>query len=84
MKIIFSWLFYKKVNSKPKCEGCEGNVFENNGKLSTLLLCFQTCFDWFYKGQCDLEADTQSQMFTGKVLKLDPSRLSMRGMKNGG
>lgn len=48
-----------------------------------LIFFLQACFDWFYKGQCDLEIDTQSQMFTGKVLKLDPSRLSMRGMKNG-
>lgn len=39
----------------------------------------QTCFDWFFKGQCDLEPDTQSQMFTGKVLKLDPSKLTMKG-----
>ncbi|KAJ7330594.1 Ubiquitin carboxyl-terminal hydrolase 24 [Desmophyllum pertusum] len=39
----------------------------------------ETCFDWFYNGQCDLEADTLSQMFTGKVLKLDPSRLTMKG-----
>lgn len=39
----------------------------------------ETCFDWFFKGQCDLEPDTQSQMFTGKVLKLDPSKLTMKG-----
>ena len=85
-----SWLLYKKLLPNPEsdqcgslCEGCEGIMFVNNSKLSALLLFVQTCFDWFYKGQCDLEADTQSQMFTGKVLKLDPSRLTMRGMKNG-
>lgn len=39
----------------------------------------ETCFDWFNKGQRDLEADTQAQMFTSKVLKLEPSRLTMKG-----
>ena len=44
-----------------------------------LVLFFQTCFDWFYKGQDDLDSETQSQMFTSKVLKLEPNRLTMKG-----
>ena len=43
------------------------------------MLFFQTCFDWFYKGQDDLDSETQSQMFTSKVLKLEPNRLTMKG-----
>lgn len=39
----------------------------------------ETCFDWFRKGQLDLEPDTQSQMFANKVLKLEPGRLTMKG-----
>ena len=42
-------------------------------------LSLKTCFDWFKKGQLDLEPDTQSQMFANKVLKLEPGRLTMKG-----
>ena len=42
-------------------------------------LSLKTCFDWFRKGQLDLEPDTQSQMFANKVLKLEPGRLTMKG-----
>ncbi|XP_070563005.1 ubiquitin carboxyl-terminal hydrolase 24-like isoform X2 [Ptychodera flava] len=39
----------------------------------------ETCFDWFTKGLCDLEAETQQQLFTQKLLKFDPAKLSLRG-----
>ncbi|XP_077980970.1 ubiquitin carboxyl-terminal hydrolase 24-like [Glandiceps talaboti] len=39
----------------------------------------ETCVDWFTKGLCDLEAETQQQMFSQKLLKLDPAKLTMRG-----
>ena len=40
---------------------------------------FQTCFEWFTKGLPDLEMDTQRNLFTKELLKLDPVKLSEKG-----
>nr|XP_023674608.1 ubiquitin carboxyl-terminal hydrolase 24 isoform X1 [Paramormyrops kingsleyae] len=39
----------------------------------------EMCFDWFTKGQHDLESDVQQQLFKEKILKLDPYDISMNG-----
>ncbi|XP_033116308.1 ubiquitin carboxyl-terminal hydrolase 24-like [Anneissia japonica] len=36
----------------------------------------ETCFNWFKSGLNDLEAETQQQLFTQKLLKQDPASLS--------
>ncbi|EDO44319.1 predicted protein, partial [Nematostella vectensis] len=41
----------------------------------------ETCFEWFTKQLCDMEAETQSQILTTKILKMDPSKLSMKGFQ---
>lgn len=42
----------------------------------------QMCFEWFTKGQHDLESDVQQQLFKEKILKLEPYEITMNGEKN--
>lgn len=44
-----------------------------------LCLCVQMCFEWFTKGQHDLESDVQQQLFKEKILKLEPYEITMNG-----
>lgn len=37
------------------------------------------CFEWFTKGQHDLESDVQQQLFKDKILKLEPYEITMNG-----
>ena len=37
------------------------------------------CFEWFTKGQHDLESDIQQQLFKEKILKLEPYEITMNG-----
>lgn len=37
------------------------------------------CFEWFTKGQHDLESDVQQQLFKEKILKLEPYEITMNG-----
>lgn len=39
----------------------------------------QMCFEWFTKGQHDLESDVQQQLFKEKILKLEPYEITMNG-----
>ncbi|KAG2461370.1 UBP24 hydrolase, partial [Polypterus senegalus] len=39
----------------------------------------EMCFEWFTKGQHDLESDVQQQLFKEKVLKLEPYEITMNG-----
>lgn len=39
------------------------------------------CFEWFTKGQHDLESDVQQQLFKEKILKLESYEITMNGMK---
>lgn len=41
--------------------------------------CVQMCFEWFTKGQHDLESDVQQQLFKEKILKLEPYEITMNG-----
>lgn len=43
------------------------------------VLCVQMCFEWFTKGQHDLESDVQQQLFKEKILKLEPYEITMNG-----
>lgn len=40
----------------------------------------QMCFEWFTKGQHDLESDVQQQLFKEKILKLESYEITMNGM----
>lgn len=44
-----------------------------------MFLCVQMCFEWFTKGQHDLESDVQQQLFKEKILKLEPYEITMNG-----
>lgn len=46
------------------------------------LLHSQMCFEWFTKGQHDLESDVQQQLFKEKILKLESYEITMNGTKN--
>jgi len=37
------------------------------------------CFEWFTKGQHDLESDVQQQLFKEKILKLESYEITMNG-----
>uniref|UniRef100_A0A3P9KIM4 Ubiquitin carboxyl-terminal hydrolase 24 n=1 Tax=Oryzias latipes TaxID=8090 RepID=A0A3P9KIM4_ORYLA len=37
----------------------------------------EMCFEWFTKGQHDLESDVQQQLFKEKILKLEPYEITM-------
>ncbi|XP_051510524.1 ubiquitin carboxyl-terminal hydrolase 24 isoform X1 [Myxocyprinus asiaticus] len=39
----------------------------------------EMCFEWFTKGQHDLESDIQQQLFKEKILKLEPYEITMNG-----
>uniref|UniRef100_A0A3B4YJE4 Ubiquitin carboxyl-terminal hydrolase 24 n=1 Tax=Seriola lalandi dorsalis TaxID=1841481 RepID=A0A3B4YJE4_SERLL len=39
----------------------------------------EMCFEWFTKGQHDLESDVQQQLFKEKILKLEPYEITMNG-----
>lgn len=39
----------------------------------------EMCFEWFTKGQHDLESDVQQQLFKEKVLKLESYEITMNG-----
>uniref|UniRef100_A0A8C9VNZ6 Ubiquitin specific peptidase 24 n=1 Tax=Scleropages formosus TaxID=113540 RepID=A0A8C9VNZ6_SCLFO len=39
----------------------------------------EICFEWFTKGQHDLESDVQQQLFKEKILKLEPYEITMNG-----
>lgn len=39
------------------------------------------CFEWFTKGQHDLESDVQQQLFKEKILKLESYEITMNGKK---
>ncbi|XP_028817088.1 ubiquitin carboxyl-terminal hydrolase 24 isoform X1 [Denticeps clupeoides] len=39
----------------------------------------EMCFEWFTKGQHDLESDVQQQLFKEKILKLEPYEITMHG-----
>ncbi|TSK58130.1 Ubiquitin carboxyl-terminal hydrolase 24 [Bagarius yarrelli] len=39
----------------------------------------EMCFEWFAKGQHDLESDVQQQLFKEKILKLEPYEITMNG-----
>ncbi|XP_043941443.1 ubiquitin carboxyl-terminal hydrolase 24 [Protopterus annectens] len=39
----------------------------------------EMCFEWFTKGQHDLEIDVQQQLFKEKILKLEPYEITMMG-----
>ncbi|XP_033884099.3 ubiquitin carboxyl-terminal hydrolase 24-like isoform X2 [Acipenser ruthenus] len=39
----------------------------------------EMCFEWFTKGQHDLEGDVQQQLFKEKILKLEPYEITMNG-----
>uniref|UniRef100_A0A8B9K9Q5 Ubiquitin carboxyl-terminal hydrolase 24 n=1 Tax=Astyanax mexicanus TaxID=7994 RepID=A0A8B9K9Q5_ASTMX len=39
----------------------------------------EVCFEWFTKGQHDLESDVQQQLFKEKILKLEPYEITMNG-----
>lgn len=41
------------------------------------------CFEWFTKGQHDLESDVQQQLFKEKILKLEPYEITMNGEWHG-
>lgn len=41
----------------------------------------QLCFEWFTKGQHDLESDVQQQLFKEKILKLESYEITMNGRK---
>lgn len=49
-----------------------------NQALSSFV-CVQMCFEWFTKGQHDLESDVQQQLFKEKILKLEPYEITMNG-----
>jgi hypothetical protein len=40
------------------------------------------CFEWFTKGQHDLESDVQQQLFKEKILKLESYEITMNGREN--
>lgn len=42
----------------------------------------QMCFEWFTKGQHDLESDVQQQLFKEKILKLESYEITMNGREN--
>ncbi|MEQ2206568.1 hypothetical protein XENOCAPTIV_000088 [Xenoophorus captivus] len=44
-----------------------------------MFLFVQMCFEWFTKGQHDLESDVQQQLFKEKILKLEPYEITMNG-----
>lgn len=44
-----------------------------------VFLYVQMCFEWFTKGQHDLESDVQQQLFKEKILKLEPYEITMNG-----
>ncbi|KAK1795882.1 hypothetical protein P4O66_008991 [Electrophorus voltai] len=39
----------------------------------------EMCYEWFTKGQHDLESDIQQQLFKEKILKLEPYEITMNG-----
>ncbi|XP_015211244.2 ubiquitin carboxyl-terminal hydrolase 24 isoform X3 [Lepisosteus oculatus] len=39
----------------------------------------EMCFEWFTKGQHDLESDVQQQLFKEKILKMEPYEITMNG-----
>ncbi|XP_053549190.1 ubiquitin carboxyl-terminal hydrolase 24 [Bombina bombina] len=39
----------------------------------------EMCFEWFTKGQHDLESDVQQQLFKEKILKLESHEITMNG-----
>ncbi|EHA99013.1 Ubiquitin carboxyl-terminal hydrolase 24 [Heterocephalus glaber] len=39
----------------------------------------EVCFEWFTKGQHDLESDVQQQLFKEKILKLESYEITMNG-----
>ena len=39
----------------------------------------QTAFEWFTEGITDLEYETQSNLFTSRMLKFDVSKISRKG-----
>uniref|UniRef100_A0A672TVZ8 Ubiquitin carboxyl-terminal hydrolase 24 n=1 Tax=Strigops habroptila TaxID=2489341 RepID=A0A672TVZ8_STRHB len=41
----------------------------------------EMCFEWFTKGQHDLESDVQQQLFKEKILKLESYEITMNGKK---
>ncbi|XP_011781769.1 PREDICTED: ubiquitin carboxyl-terminal hydrolase 24, partial [Colobus angolensis palliatus] len=41
----------------------------------------EMCFEWFTKGQHDLESDVQQQLFKEKILKLESYEITMNGRK---
>lgn len=42
----------------------------------------QMCFEWFTKGQHDLESDVQQQLFKEKILKLESYEITMNGRES--
>lgn len=47
--------------------------------INIIFLYPQLCFEWFTKGQHDLESDVQQQLFKEKILKLEPYEITMNG-----
>ena len=43
------------------------------------MLFLQTAFEWFTEGITDLEYETQSNLFTSRMLKFDVSKISRKG-----
>ncbi|XP_014661859.1 PREDICTED: ubiquitin carboxyl-terminal hydrolase 24-like [Priapulus caudatus] len=39
----------------------------------------ETCYEWFAESLCDLESETQTQLFHQRILKMDSTRLSATG-----
>lgn len=59
---------------------CFSFVFERSfNQFFFFLVCVQMCFEWFTKGQHDLESDVQQQLFKEKILKLEPYEITMNG-----
>lgn len=68
-----------EVNLKITYWGICSSSLHRNQALISSFVCVQMCFEWFTKGQHDLESDVQQQLFKEKILKLEPYEITMNG-----
>lgn len=57
-------------------------IYQHLSKQLSTFAYVQMCFEWFTKGQHDLESDVQQQLFKEKILKLEPYEITMNGGRN--
>lgn len=74
-----SFLLHGVTNLQITYYRIHSSSLQPNQALINSFVRVQMCFEWFTKGQHDLESDVQQQLFKEKILKLEPYEITMNG-----